>query len=99
VWATVRWQDDNCEEVNKMGRNGDKPGMRTLINLTYFVAFALMWFFRTREYPTDLGSLSTSVGLLAIGGLIWIAARVTLGRAHSTVNVIKLRTGKAKIEK
>lgn len=72
-------------ESDKMKQNAGESSKRVLIGTIYFIAFALTWLVKTREYPTDFLSMSVSVGLLGIGGLIWIAGRFSLGRAHSTV--------------
>lgn len=68
-----------------MGSNADEPSKRLLIGAPYFIAFACLLMFAGREYPTDLLSLSISIGLMVAGALMWVAGRFTLGRAHSTV--------------
>jgi len=55
-------------ESDKMKQNAGESSKRVLIGTIYFIAFALTWLVKTREYPTDFLSMSVSVGLLGIGG-------------------------------
>lgn len=60
-----------------------------IITGLYLVAFACVWLFRDRQYPSDLWSFSTSIALVVSGSGIWLAGRMTLGSAHATIPTAK----------